>query len=47
VLDVISVSVAGISISNQILERAIPNLPATIDRIGDSWAPSGVALPLE
>ena len=47
VLDVISVGAAGISVSNQILERAIPNLPATIDRIGDSWAPSGVALPLE
>jgi hypothetical protein len=47
VLDVISVSAVGISISNQILERAIPNLPATIDRIGESWTPSGIALPLE
>ena len=25
----------------------VPNLPAEIDRIGESWAPSGIALPLE
>jgi hypothetical protein len=47
VLDVMSVSVVGVSTSNQILERAIANLPEGIDRIGESWAPSGIALPLE
>jgi hypothetical protein len=47
VLDVVSVSAAGITVSNQILERAILNLPATIDRMGESWTPSGIELPLE
>ena len=47
VLDLGSNLPAGVSVSNQILERAIANLPAEIDRIGESWAPSGIALPLE
>ena len=47
VLDLGSNLPAGVSVSNQILERAIANLPAGIDRIGESWAPSGIALPLE
>ena len=47
VLDVVSVSVAGVTVSNQILERAIANLPTGIDRNGEGWTPSGVALPLE
>ena len=47
VLDVASDVPAGVSVSNQILERAIANLPAEIDRVGESWAPSGIALPLE
>jgi hypothetical protein len=47
VLDVVSVSAAGITVSNQILERAIANLPTGIDRNGEGWTPSGVALPLE
>ena len=47
VLDLGSNLPAGVSVSNQILERAIANLPAGTDRIGESWAPSGTALPLE
>ena len=47
VLDVISVSATGITVSSQILERAIANLPASIDRTGESWTPSGIGLPLE
>ena len=47
VLDVGSNLPAGVSVSSQVLERAIANLPAGIDRIGASWAPSGIALPLE
>jgi hypothetical protein len=47
VLDVSSVSIDRITVNTSILERAIANLPAEIDRIGESWAPSGVALPLE
>jgi hypothetical protein len=47
VLDASSVSATGITVNSQILERAIPNLPASIDRLGASWTPSGIALPLE
>jgi hypothetical protein len=47
VLDLSAVDVSGIAVNTTILERAIANLPAEIDRIGESWAPSGIALPLE
>jgi len=47
VLDLSAVDVSGISVNTTILERAIANLPAEIDRIGESWAPSDIALPLE
>ena len=47
VLDVNSVKAAGISVSSQILERAIANLPVGIDRIGASWKSSEIQLPLE
>jgi hypothetical protein len=47
VLDVSTVAASGFTVNKTILERAIANLPAEIDRIGESWAPSGIALPLE
>jgi hypothetical protein len=39
--------VSGITVNNSILDLAIANLPAEIDRIGESWLPSGIPLPLE
>jgi hypothetical protein len=47
VLDISTVSVSGITVNNSILDLAIANLPAEIDRIGESWLPSGIPLPLE
>jgi len=47
VLDVAAVSIDGITVNTSILERAIANLPAEIDRNGASWTPSGISLPLE
>jgi hypothetical protein len=47
VLSVSSVSTNGVSVDATVLERALANLPVGIDRIGESWAPSGVSLPLE
>lgn len=47
VLDVSSVAISGVTVNRTILERAIANLPTEIDRIGESWAPSGIELPLQ
>ena len=47
VLDVAAVSIDGVTVNTSILERAIANLPAEIDRNGASWTPSGISLPLE
>lgn len=47
VLSVTSASTNGVSVDATVLERALANLPEGIDRIGESWAPSGIALPLE
>ena len=47
VLDVSSVAISGVTVNKTILERAIANLPTSIDRIGESWTPSGIELPLE
>jgi len=47
VLDVSSVAISGITVNKTILERAIANLPTSIDRIGEGWTPSGIELPLQ
>jgi hypothetical protein len=47
VLDVSSVAISGVTVNKTILERAIANLPTSIDRIGEGWTPSGIELPLE
>lgn len=47
VLDVAAVSIDGITTDQSILERAIANLPAGVDRTGSNWMSNGVELPLE
>lgn len=47
VLDVNSVSAAGVTVNGQILERAIANLPKEVDRFGEGWTSSGIELPLQ